>query len=221
MDQKKRSVTPVIMGDIVGSESFADTENIHSLFNSVIEKQNVAYKQNLLSPLTITLGDEFQGLVDTTAAAIRVAREVRFELMDHSVDCRLLVGLVELKTPVNEERAWNMMGPGLSRAREKLNKKKANVFYTFSMPGHQRFERLLDALGAGLSAIERGWTERQRNDIVALLSGLSASQLAHQRNVSVHNIYKVRGSGDFETYVTQWQAIVEALDDIDKEEGLT
>ena len=141
--------------------------------------------------------------------------------MADAIDCRFVIGLVEIKTPINTDKAWNMMGPGLSRARKKLNQKKADIFYRFSITEAPFTENLLNALGAGLSTIERGWTVQQREDISALMSGLSPTELAHRRNVSVHSIYKVRSSGDFDAYVIQWQAVAEALNALDKKERLS
>jgi hypothetical protein len=216
--QGKRSA--VIMGDLVRSESSLPVDLLHELFNKAISDQNNTHSKAFLSPMTITLGDEFQGVVRSLAQAVLIARDIRLQLLADDIDCRFVVGLVEIKTPINPDKAWNMMGPGLSRAREKLNQKKADQFYRFSLLDSPVMEIMLDALGAGLSAIERDWTVQQRKDISALMSGLSAVELANRRNVSVHSIYKVRGSGNFDAYSIQWHAIVEALTSLDMQEGL-
>ncbi|KAK0348888.1 hypothetical protein LTR94_035341, partial [Friedmanniomyces endolithicus] len=102
------------MGDLVASEAATSRRALHRVFNAAIDEVNAAQRATLVSPLTITLGDEFQGLADTLADAIRIARRVRFALMAQDVACRVLVGEVAIDTPVNPERAWNMMGDGLS-----------------------------------------------------------------------------------------------------------
>ncbi len=216
--QGKRSA--VIMGDLVRSESSLPLDLLHELFNEAIGSQNATHSNAFLSPMTITLGDEFQGVVKSLAQAAQIARDIRLQLMANSIDCRFVVGLVEIRTPINPNKAWNMMGPGLSRAREKLNQKKADQFYRFSMLDSPIIELLLDAIGASVSAIESDWTDQQRKDISALLSGLSAAELANRRNVSVHSIYKVRSSGNYDVYSMQWHAIAEALNSLDKKEGL-
>lgn len=216
--QGRRSA--VIMGDLVRSESSLPLDLLHELFNKAISEQNTTHSNAFLSPMTITLGDEFQGLVRSLAQAVFIARDIRLQLLADNIDCRFVIGLVEIKTPINPDNAWNMMGPGLARARQKLNQKKADQFYRFSLSETPVMEVMLDALGAGLSAVERDWTDQQRKDISALISGLSAAELAQRRNVSVHSIYKVRGSGNFDAYSIQWHAITEALTSLDKQEGL-
>lgn len=206
----------VVMGDLVQSERLHKPEHLHEQFNNSVNAQNEKRAEALASPLTITLGDEFQGLTKTLAHAAAIVRDMRLQLMANAIDCRFVIGLVELKTKLNPEKAWNMMGPGLSEARDKLNEKRTNSLYRFSIPHDPLTETMLDALGAGLTAIERGWTDQQREDIAALISGLTPAELAKRRNVSVHSIYKVRGSGDFDAYVVQWHAIGEALAALDK-----
>lgn len=208
------------MGDLVRSERAADPDRLHAAFNATVSTENARHADALASPLTITLGDEFQGLATTLAAAARIARDLRLSLMDNGIDCRFVIGTAAIKTPINPAKAWNMLGPGLAEAREKLNEKKPDRFYRFTLAGSPLIEELLDALGAGLSTIERGWTDRQRADIAVLLGGATPSELADTRKVSVHSVYKVRSSGHYDTYRLQWQAIEAALGEIDREAGL-
>ncbi len=211
----------VVMGDLVRSESSLPVEFLHARFNQAVDRQNFEHAANLLSPLTITLGDEFQGITHTVIQAIEIARGMRQELLAEKIDCRFVVGTVEIKSPINSSKAWNMMGPGLARARNKLNQKKANQFYRFSISEAPITEVLLDAIGVGLSAIERSWTDQQREDISALIGGLSPAELSERRNVSVHSIYKVRSSGNFDAYTHQWNAVNKALSELEKQGKLS
>lgn len=210
-----------IMGDIVGSERFADVEQLHSTFNRAINESNGENAAHLASPLTITLGDEFQGLVHSYATAFTMARKLRFRLLDEAIECRFAIGLVSLNSPVNPDRAWNMMGEGLASTRGKLNDKRGPSFYRFALGNQPLLERSLEAHGAALTTIERRWTDRQRRDIAAFLAGASAADLARQRNVTVHSIYKVRSSGDFDTYLVILQTILEMLRQLDVQNGLS
>lgn len=203
------------MGDLVGSERHANPNNLHAQFNAAINRQNQALGADMVSPLTITLGDEFQGLLSSLVAAAQVAREIRFELMRENIDCRFVIGSIDLKTQINHERAWNMMGPGFASARERLGEKRSPSRYRFSIQQDELLETMLEASGASLTAIERSWSEAQRDSIIKLLGGESVAQIARARNVSVHNVYKVRRAGDFELYVIQWDAIHKVLTELD------
>jgi len=210
----------VVMGDLVRSETTLAPEPLHDTFNRAVDAQNRTHAAALVSPLTITLGDEFQGLVRSLAQAAAIVRDLRLALLAQRVDCRFVIGLVQIKTRLNPDKAWNMMGPGLARARAVLNEKKQGTLYRFTVAEGGAFEVMLEALGIGMTAIERRWTDRQRDDITALLGGLSPVELARSRGVSVHSVYKVRASGDIEAYAAQWQAIRAGLAEIDAQKGL-
>lgn len=208
-----------LMGDLVRSESSEAIDELHDHFNNAVDRQNDERRPALASPLTITLGDEFQGLMLSFREAAFAARAMRLELFGNGIECRFVIGAVSLRTPLNDKRAWNMMGPGLSAARAKLNDKRASSLYRFSFPNDPLLERLLDAIGAGVTAIERRWTETQRSDVLAALDGLSATDIAARRNVSVHTVYKVQRSGELDLYQTQWHAVHEALAAMDRKSG--
>lgn len=209
------------MGDLVRSEAAPVPELLHQHFNRQVEAANKENRQYLASPLTITLGDEFQGLATTLAHAAALVHALRLNLLRDHIQCRFVIGLVEIRTPVNPDKAWNMMGPGLSRARDRLNEKSGTTQYRFSLPKAPLIETLLDAIGAGLTAIESGWTDRQRDDISFAFHNPSAKDLAEKRGVSIHNIYKIRSSGRYDAYRLQWQAIRAALTEMDRETGLS
>lgn len=204
------------MGDLVASEQHEDPADLHAAFNAAIDRQNEAFGADIVSPLTITLGDEFQGLLGSLVAAAQAARDIRFELMRKNIDCRFVIGRVDLKTPINRERAWNMMGPGFSRARARLGEKRFLSRYRFSIEDDALLETMLEASGASLTAIEHDWSKAQRADIIELLNGASVADVARTRKVSVHNVYKVRNAGNFDLYVFQWQAIQKALAELDR-----
>lgn len=209
-----------LMGDLVESEGSGDVAALHARFNQVIEQQSRAAGTGIVSPLTITLGDEFQGLTRSLAAAFKIARHIRFDLMEASVECRFAMGVVTLKTPLNPDRAWNMMGPGLATTRERLNEKRSDRLYRFILPDAPIIENLLEASGASLTAIERGWTETQRRDIEALLGGQSTAEVARHRHVSPRSVYKVRSSGNFELYELHLHTIRTTLQALDRQFGL-
>src|SRR4051794_25517593 len=102
-----------IMGDLVRSGSASSIEELHAKFNGAVNQQNRIRRGSLVSPLTITLGDEFQGLSKTLVESLSIVRVLRLHLLARGVDCRFAIGLAQIQTPINVARAWNMMGPGL------------------------------------------------------------------------------------------------------------
>jgi hypothetical protein len=158
---KKRTTYAVLMGDIVGSERAPSLRAVHKTFNKAVDAANEAYAASLASPLTITLGDEFQGLLDSMATAWDIAAALRLRLLIDGVACRFVIGVTELESPLNTKQAWNMLGSGLAAARDALNDKSSPNAYRFSLPAEPLIAPLLNAVGDTLTQIELAWTATQ------------------------------------------------------------
>lgn len=210
-----RSTYAAVMGDIAGSESINDAERLHTAFNSAIDNQNLKHVDALSSPLTITLGDEFQGLAKDLTSGITIIRDLRLLLLRQDLECRFSIGVVQLKTDLNPGRAWNMLGSGLALTREKLDQKLHNNLYRFSLPDNNTVENLLESLGLALTSIERRWTTKQLLYISDALMGNDVQGIAKLRNTSTHSVYKVRAAGEFDLYLSIWNTIHEVMRELD------
>ena len=211
MGQAPRNHT-VLMGDIVQSEKFPSRERLHLVFNTSVDAANQKHHGTIASPLTITLGDEFQGLFHSREAAFQVAHEMRLELLSEGVRCRFVIGDVHLETPLNKSSAWNMLGRGLAEARGRLEEKQDPNAYRFSFPEDADLPPLLDAIGASLSFIEEGWTDRQRTYIrESLLSDLDVAEIAARHGVSKRAVYKGLEAANLKLYQRQLDAISDYL----------
>jgi hypothetical protein len=208
-----------VMGDLIGSEAQPDRQRLHRLFNAAVEAENRRQRAQLTSPLTITLGDEFQGLTSSLASALELTRHLRLSLLAQGVECRFAIGRVRLSSPVNRERAWNMMGQGLAETRERLNDKAAGAAYRFYLgeEADPLLERLMEGVGRGLTHLERGWTARQRTVMLALMGeNHTIEAVSVDLKVTARTIYKVRDAAGFEAYRAWWTDLNAAALALDK-----
>ncbi len=211
----------VVMGDLIHSEDASDIAALHATFNETIAATNKFCRKQLASPLTITLGDEFQGLAHSLADGLTVIRALRHALRTFEIPCRFILGAARIETPVNTKKAWNMMGPGLAAAREQLNDKRDPNAYRFSLPGAPTLETLMDAIGLTLTDIEAGWTDRQSQIVSATMShDGQIPELATSLSVTPRTYYKIRKAAKFDLYETQWTALQTAISALDAEYGL-
>lgn len=209
----------VLMGDIVNSQQAENPQIIHRIFNKEIDQINDEMEAQILSPLTITLGDEFQGLIKTLLGAFKIAFDIRYALLRKSVTCRFVIGSADIKTKINYKLAWNMMGPGLAEARTMLGKKEDINCYRFSLPDDKKTEKLLNGIGLSLTAVENKWTSTQLKYVMQILSETDASKgkIAKDLAISENTLYKVLRSADFHFYLQQRTTIEEVLSMIDNE----
>jgi hypothetical protein len=210
----------VVMGDLVSSETAPSASQLHQIFNAAIDDANREARLSLASPLTITLGDEFQGLCATLSDGLAVLRWLRARLLMQGVECRFVLGAIILETPINRERAWNMMGPGLAASRERLGDKRDGAAYRFVLPGEPVGQILMDAVGAAITDIEHNWTDRQR-DVILSSADEPASKAAERLRMSPQTFYKIRRAGRYDLYERQWTALTASAAALDATYGLT
>lgn len=124
------------MGDVIRSSDYRP-EKLGKSLKELVQSANKYLREKTLSPYTVTLGDEFQGVTKSLNSGIetlfyfeeeRLAKKLKFKL--HYV---LHFGKIE--TEINEEISYGMLGEGLTEAREKLTAKKR---------GRNRFNISLD-----------------------------------------------------------------------------
>lgn len=122
----------VLMSDIIGS-----SQKSHPLlmenFKKATKHMNEKYSDSIISPLTITLGDEFQGIVASLASAVSIIIDLEEFLIEQKFPVKLRYVLVygEIDTMINTTIAYEMLGSGLSKSRKLLMdlKKSDSRFY--------------------------------------------------------------------------------------------
>ena len=115
----------ILMADVKDSRLKKGSKLINSLL-SIVKEKNKTYKSLFLSPLTVTLGDEFQSVLKSFADAIKIIIAIEEELIKENLDFKLryILHYGVIDTPINSEIAYNMYGQGLISAREMLEKNK-------------------------------------------------------------------------------------------------
>ncbi|HDZ14620.1 hypothetical protein LCGC14_1771970 [marine sediment metagenome] len=134
----------ILMGDIVGSSTYKASK-LRREFKQIVSSCNKTFEREILSPYTITLGDEFQGVT----RSLRGLFDAVFYLEEISLLKRLkfkmrYAGLHgEIDTPINRMKAHGMMGAGLTRAREMLTaKRRGKPRFQFELPNAQMTKEL-------------------------------------------------------------------------------
>jgi hypothetical protein len=222
--KKKRPVSAtfaVVMGDIVGSQSSESKTALSRVFNSAVAAANKKFRSVLVSPLTITLGDEFQGLAKNTSLGFDIVTDLRLSLLCNNVSCRFVLGTTKLDTKVNPAKAWNMMGEGLAQARKRLNDKSDANAYRFSIGGDLARQRLLDAIGLSLTTVEQRWTPTQLEYVQLRRKVDAVIRISSRLHIKPRSVYKVLEAAEWKYYTGQRDAILFALSTLDEGFGMS
>lgn len=115
----------VLMGDITGSaerDGRATARHLRETIRAVASRA----QGRILSPLTVTLGDEFQGIVDSHKTAVALILDFLMMRLIGEMPFPMRFSLVtgEIETAINPKIAHEMLGPALTSARAHLSDKR-------------------------------------------------------------------------------------------------
>lgn len=160
----------VLMADIVGSTKKKSKLLMADFKNSVAEI-NRSDKKHILSPLTITLGDEFQGVVKDAYGAFRVMFDLELSLMrlKRPFKLRYVIHEGRIDTKLNRKKAYEMLGPGLTVARKQLNAMKSSKARFKIALSDQPLTAQLALVMNSYQGITDQWTPAQQKVVVAFL----------------------------------------------------
>jgi hypothetical protein len=112
----------VVIADIVQSKRISDREKFQKGLEKELNEINSFSKKNILSPYTITLGDEFQAVYKTAGSIFTDIWKIIDSLYPYKV--RFAIGHDQILTKTNEKSALGMDGPAFHSARDGLSKMK-------------------------------------------------------------------------------------------------
>jgi hypothetical protein len=179
------------MGDIISSQKYDGTE-LMVAFKQLVLDCNQDLGQCMLSPYTITLGDEFQGIAKSLLCSVQSLFYIEEEILRRELpfQLRYVVHYGEIDTPLNPAIAYGMVGPGLAKARELLT--GAGVRrprFCFDLPG-QRLTCQLNRLFQVLASLMKEWRPKDRQLISDMLSLDRLPDIAARHQKTLSQIYK-------------------------------
>jgi hypothetical protein len=178
-----------LIADIVDSKRIPDRRTFQAGLKKTLESLT-RRSRTLISPYTITLGDEFQAVYGTGEELIGDIFSILAEV--HPVRIRFAVGIGELTTELDREKALGMDGPAFHAARAGMNEMKKLKYSLVQAFGEDPARYELENAGLRLSmSIMSGW---KRNTFVVfngLRDGTAVGELAPLLGIRQRSVYKL------------------------------
>lgn len=211
-----------VIGDIKDSKELEDRGSAQQVLQEFIDILNRDFADEIASNFTITLGDEFQGLLLTGESTLTVLLGSQYFLP--SISFRFGIGIGEITTPINRELSIGADGPAYHRAREAIDTLKANESRKATADAFARiaFDKrnastvdMMNAMLVLMTAIQQNWTARQQ-EMIAFMLATSSSQeeLAKHLNVTQSTVQKSLATGHYYAYKQAYDLINNALGEI-------
>jgi hypothetical protein len=156
------------MADVIGSRKSDQNELIQE-FRKVTDNTNASCHRHFLSPITITLGDEFQAVAKNLLSAITIILNLEENIIALNGEFHLRYVLLEgkIETPINPAIAYGMLGSGLTKARETLTGMKKNKSRFHVILQDKALENALQNAFIALQGIIDDWRPDKDYYIVA------------------------------------------------------
>lgn len=122
-----------VIGDLIQSRKISRRSQIQKDLAECLANQNIKHRAMMVSPLTITLGDEFQGLWSDADGLFRSIAEIRSAM--HPLPIRFAIGLGEILTEINPELSIGADGPAYWQARAMITELKSSRDYGITQTG--------------------------------------------------------------------------------------
>lgn len=207
-----------VIGDLVGSRLFQDRQGVQEKLRSLLHTINDEYQDDLASRFSLTLGDEFQGVLKRPDRLLKLLVRIKLHLWPITV--RFGVGIGEITTTIDPAASIGADGPAYHAARAMITevkraqtgKKALRLDTAIGQAGAEPFH----ALNAGLCLlhfVETDWTTRQREHIGdSLLGGLNQSEIALRRGVNQSTIQRSLDSAGYYEYAMALARFQQELD---------
>ena len=160
-----------LIGDIIESRHLANRAQQQEALNQVLDNLNDRYQADLASRFSLTLGDEFQGLVKVGAPIFQMIDELRLALPE--LNLRFGLGLGEILTSINPVLSLGADGPAYWRAREAIQQVHQQHHYetvhVYLVTGQEDQDTILNHSLALSEFVRSSWIQSQKETFRTIL----------------------------------------------------
>ncbi len=197
-----------IIGDIVESRKVKNRAVLQKDLQKIFRQINKSSK-TLVSPYTITLGDEFQALYNSANEIFRDILKVIGNL--YPVKIKFSIGIGEITTSINKQQAIGMDGPAFHNARAGLNELK-KLHYYFNIKSVDEIRLIRNSLFL-VSHLMGNW-KASRYEITNLyLDGYNVKKIAKKTKLTDKAIYKNLDAGEIDLIKNIFEDIAIEIND--------
>ena len=182
----------VLMGDVTGSSKLSSAEVAKSV-RQVTETANDVFADRILSPLTVTLGDEFQGVMATAIDTLDLMLYLHRYIFEHDLpELHFAWVYGPIETQINAQIAHGMLGPALTRARKLLTRKdrqRPDIQVDLHSP---HMTKIMQNTLFAMTTITNDWKQKDAALITDLIEGDEIKAVAARHNRDTSSIYRRR-----------------------------
>lgn len=175
-----------LIADVIDSKMVQERFDLQKQLEITLQKMNELFGDYLASRFTLTLGDEFQALLEVNAPVFQIIDTLRSEL--NPTQLRFGIGLGEIVTAIDPLQSVGADGPAYWNARAAINfvhqKNDYGNTQIYFSSGKENKDFFVNALIASGEAIRSGWRDSQEEILLNLLKRSVYSESFSQQDLA-------------------------------------
>ena len=175
-----------LIADVIDSKVVQERLDLQKQVEKTLQKLNGLFADYLASCFTLTLGDEFQALLEVDAPVFQIIDTLRSEL--NPTQLRFGIGLGEIVTAIDPLQSVGADGPAYWNARAAINfvhqKNDYGNTQIYFSSGKENQDFFVNALIASGEAIRSGWRDSQEEILLNLLKRSVYSESFSQQDLA-------------------------------------
>lgn len=216
-----------LIADVIDSKMVQERFDLQKQLEKTLQTMNELFGEFIASNFTLTLGDEFQGLLKADAPVFQIIDTLRSELTPTQL--RFGIGLGEIVTDIDPLQSIGADGPAYWNARAAINlvhqkNDYGNTQIYFSC-GKEKQDFFVNALIASGEAIRSGWRGSQEEILLDLLKrcvyseNFSQQDLAQSLEINPSALSKRLKSSSIRVYLRGRAAALASIQSLAKGEA--
>ena len=175
-----------LIADVIDSKMVPERFDLQKQLEKTLQTMNELFGEFIASNFTLTLGDEFQGLLKVDAPVFQIIDTLRSELTPTQL--RFGIGLGEIVTDIDPLQSIGADGPAYWNARAAINlvhqKNDYGNTQIYFSSGKEKQDFFVNALIASGEAIRSGWRGSQEEILLDLLKRCVYSENFSQQDLA-------------------------------------
>ena len=175
-----------LIADVIDSKMVQERFDLQKQVEKTLQKMNELFGDYLASRFTLTLGDEFQALLEVDAPVFQIIDTLRLEL--NPTQLRFGIGLGEIVTAIDPLQSVGADGPAYWNARAAINfvhqKNDYGNTQIYFSSGKENQDFFVNALISSGEAIRSSWRDSQEEILLNLLKRSVYSETFSQQDLA-------------------------------------
>ena len=201
-------VQHILMADVIDSRKYKG-KIVANALAKIAGHINTNFKKEIVSPVTVTLGDEFQAVIKSPKAIVNIVLAIEEFIIENgfAFKLRYAANTGKIETAINNNIAYGMLGQGLTDTRAILNnaKKEDERFFIFA----KKQADFLNKLFIVFTSFVDSWKQKDFKTIALFLQENDYKKVAQANNYTASAMWKKRKSLNIKEYNTAKNLILE------------